>query len=234
LAAGMIGRREISVVMPNLQHPIVIRPRSTDRFVFEQIFLDSDYELTVDLSPHFIVDAGANVGFASIYFANRYPGATIIALEPEPENFDLLVRNTREYHAIVPVRAALWRACGLLSLNRQSESWSCRVDELNANGSGTVAGITMVELLRQFGHSSIDILKMDIEGAEREVFSAQYCPWLTNTKVLIVELHDRLMPGCSRALNKAISGLGFFRMEQGENTVLINHDTKPCSCKQVA
>ena len=81
----MIGRREISVVMPNLQHPIVIRPRSTDRFVFEQIFLDSDYELTVDLSPHFIVDAGANVGFASIYFANRYPGATIIALEPEPK-----------------------------------------------------------------------------------------------------------------------------------------------------
>jgi FkbM family methyltransferase len=224
LAGAIVGRREISVVMPNLRHPMVIRPRTTDRFVFEQIFLDRDSELPFDLSPRLIVDAGANVGFASIYFADRYPGTTIIALEPEPVNFGLLVRNTREYPEIVQVQAALWSACELLSLNRQCESWSCRVEELHENGADAVPGITMVELLKRHGHSSIDILKMDIEGAEREVFSAQDRSWLSITKVLIVELHDRLRPGCSRALNNAISGLGFRRIERGENTILINHD----------
>jgi FkbM family methyltransferase len=225
LVAAMVGRHDILVTLPNVRHPLMIRPRTTDRFVFEQIFLDRDYDLPLDLSPRLIVDAGANVGFASIYFANRYPRATIIALEPEPKNFELLVHNTRDYHEIVPIQAALWGGRKPLFLGREHESWSFRVGESNDGGNATmVPGITIAALLREDGHSSIDILKMDIEGAEREVFSAGYRPWLKSTKVLIVELHDRIKPGCSQALNNAISGLSFRRLEQGENTILINHD----------
>jgi Methyltransferase FkbM domain len=100
------------------------------------------------------------------------------------------------------------------------------VEQPNNNLGPAVSGITIVELLRQYGYSSIDIVKMDIEGAGREVFSADYYPWLVNTKILIVELHDHLKPGCSQAFNSAIAGLGFHRMQRGENTILIN----PTAC----
>jgi len=111
LAGSIVGTREISVRVPSVRQPIVIRPRTTDRFVFEQIFLDGDYELPFYLSPRLILDAGANVGFASIFFANKYPGSAIIALEPDPANFNALMRNTRGYSQIVPIRVALWNKC---------------------------------------------------------------------------------------------------------------------------
>jgi FkbM family methyltransferase len=222
LGAAFVGVHEISVLMPTVRYPIVIRPRTSDRFVFEQIFLDGDYKLEVDLSPRFIVDAGANVGFASIYFANRYPGATIVAIEPEAANFAALERNVRMYSKIVPVRAALWSSCKPLWVNGRGDSWSCSVADVTENASESVWGITIPELLHQQRQTSVDILKMDIEGSEREVFSAECRPWLPRTKALIVELHDELQPGCSVALNDAICGLDFQRLHQGENLILIN------------
>jgi len=224
LLSSICGVKEISVLMPNLRHPVVLRPRTTDRFVFEEIFLDCDYDLSVDISPRFIVDAGANVGFASIFFANLYPGSTIIALEPEPENFRLLVQNTRWYPEIIPVQAALWGRTAILAVSRDTESWAHRVSEPNLNGHTTVPGLTIADLLRNYDRASIDILKMDIEGAEIEVFNAEAHHWLKNTKVLIVELHDRSRAGCSAALDNAIRGLCFRRMEQGENIILSQVD----------
>jgi len=226
LAAAIVGRREISVALPNLRHPVVVRPRTTDRFVFEQIFLDHDYDIPVELSPRFIVDAGANVGYSTVYFANRYPGATIVALEPEPTNFELLARNTRDYPEIIPMKAALWCENEMLSLKNQGESWSHRVEKLNESSADVVQGITMEALLTQYGRSSIDLLKIDIEGAEREVFSAECRPWLSRTSVLIVEVHDHFKPGCSQALDSAISGLDFERIEQGENRIFISRELR--------
>ena len=55
-----------------------------------------------------VLDAGANIGASAIYFARRYPNARIFALEPEQENYDLLLRNTHRYHNIIPIKAALW------------------------------------------------------------------------------------------------------------------------------
>jgi FkbM family methyltransferase len=223
LAGSIVGTREILVRLPNVRQPIVIRPRTTDRFVFEQIFLDGDYELPFYLSPRLILDAGANVGFASIFFANKYPSSTIIALEPDPVNFDALIHNTRGYSQILPMRVALWNKCELLSLNSDRDSWSCCVESLG-NSRTIVQGITVIELLRRHGYESADIVKIDIEGAESEVFDSDCRAWLATTKILIVELHDHLRAGCFQRLRDAIKGLGFRQMERGENTILVS----PC------
>ena len=123
------------------------------------------------------------------------------------------------------MKMALWSECELLSLNSQHESWAHQVEKLNENHAGVVQGITMGVLLKQHHRSSIDILKMDIEGAEREIFSSE-CGWLSRTNVLIVETHDHIKPGCTRALNDAISGLDYERMERGENTIFINRELR--------
>ena len=223
LAATIVGRRDISLNLAGLKRPLVMRPRTTDRFVFEQIFLDDDYDLPDDdVRPSFIIDAGSNVGFASIYFANRYPDATIVALEPESDNYGTLVRNTCDYPQIVPMKAALWSKSERLFLDTREDSWSCRVRTAHEGEDAAATGLTIPELLGLHQRSSIDILKIDIEGAEREVFSSDCRAWLSRTHALIVELHEHLAPGCSRALESAIEGLPFDRAQQGENSIFIN------------
>lgn len=223
-AATKFGWNPIPVKMAGIRHPLTIRPRTSDKSVFEQIFLDLDYELPLCNSPRLIVDAGANVGFASIYFANKYPDATIIALEPASENFRVLLRNTKEYPQIIALQAALWSTSAMLSVNDQVESWACTVAPLTDGHTSGIPGLSVTDLLERYQYSSVDILKIDIEGAEREVFGGDCRSWLTKTKVLIVELHDRFWPGCSQALDRAIAGLAFLRIEQGENTILLEND----------
>lgn len=82
-------------------------------------------------------------------------------------------------------------------------------------------GVTVDDILLTSGHERIDILKLDIEGAEREVFSAPCQSWLSLTDVLIIELHDHIKPGSSEALEHAIHSDNFLRTSRGENVVLV-------------
>jgi Methyltransferase FkbM domain len=82
-------------------------------------------------------------------------------------------------------------------------------------------------LIKLHDCSSIDILKMDIEGAERQVFSGECGSWIARTRVMIVELHDRTWPGCADSLNNATKEFCFLRTERGENTILINQGFPP-------
>ena len=75
---------------------------------------NTDFE--VEKPPRTLVDAGANIGLASLYFANRFPSANIIAIEPEQSNFDLLRKNVAPYETITPIRAALWHENGIIKL----------------------------------------------------------------------------------------------------------------------
>src|SRR5579883_1485462 len=69
------------------------RHRSSDLACLQKVLFKQEYRLPFDLAPRVIVDAGANIGAASLYFATRFPEATILALEPEQSNFQLLRKN---------------------------------------------------------------------------------------------------------------------------------------------
>jgi hypothetical protein len=76
--------------------------------------------------------------------------------------------------------------------------------------------------LQKSGLQTIDILKLDIEGAEKELFRAGFESWLPNTRLLIVELHDRMVPGCSKALFEAVSKYDFDCETRWENLIFYN------------
>ncbi|GFO55064.1 hypothetical protein GMSM_20710 [Geomonas sp. Red276] len=154
--------------------------------------------------PHasVIVDAGANIGTSAIYFARRFPEATVYAIEPEEDNFRLLVENTASYGNIVPIRAALWGTrCSRKIKNRQTGPWGYTVADTDGAAEATgqeIDCITMATLLADFGLERIDILKIDIEGGEKEVFEAS-ASWIDKVDVVAAELHDRITMGCDRA-----------------------------------
>ncbi len=225
-----VAHRDVEVRVPGLARPLALRPRTSDKYCFEQVFLRHFYRPVFLREPRLIVDAGANVGFASIQFANLYPRAFVIALEPEPANFDALVRNVRPYPNIKPIRAALWSRAEPLVIDNSDDAWACFVTRANTAAAGSTLitqAVTIPDLLKLCGATTIDILKMDVEGAEKEIFSAADCSWLAQTRVLMIELHDRMVPGCSEALDSAFAAYSFRRSSFQESTILINNQLAP-------
>jgi FkbM family methyltransferase len=216
-----VGPREIDVRLNHLAGSLTMRARTSDRRTFDKIFVNGEYEIQLPRPPQLIIDAGANVGYASVFFANRYPQARILAIEPDTDNFRLLQHNTRAYPNIRCMQCGIWsRNTNLRIENPQDEPWAFRVVETDV-ALGSIAAVTLERLMQQAGAQRIDVLKMDVEGAEREIFAAANCRlWLEKTDTLIAELHEQISPGTAAAMEKAIDGLHFKRAKLGENVIL--------------
>ena len=76
--------------------------------MYSDVVIKGDYDIRLPKLPRTIIYAGANVGLASIYYANKYPQAKIVAVEPEPMNYSKLLRNVAPYTNVIPINAALW------------------------------------------------------------------------------------------------------------------------------
>ncbi|MDR2509119.1 MAG: FkbM family methyltransferase [Spirochaetaceae bacterium] len=198
----------VQILNENYKYPIYVRINTSDMPVYMSCIINQEYDCITKEEPKYIIDAGANIGLASIYFAEKYKRAKIIAIEPEDGNYELLKRNTEKYDNIFAIKAALWNTSGEISLfDTGLDNWGFMV-ETNASALKPAASakhltkaITVSEIMRQFNIESIDILKMDIEGAEKEVFES--CDdWVDKTKCVIVELHERMKKGCYKAFLK--------------------------------
>jgi FkbM family methyltransferase len=210
---------------PDIRFPFVLRVPSSDVPTFEQIFIKHEYAFDVHRPPKTIVDAGANIGLASIYFASKFPDAQIIAIEPEQSNLEVLTLNTAPYRNISVVCGALWHQNAKINLvdpNLGKWGFMTQAQDGVEEGYGAVVhevmGMTVDTIMKEHGIDHIDILKIDIEGAEREVF-ADASRWIGRVDALIVELHERMKPGCNRSF---YNGSGGFDNEwsQGENVYL--------------
>jgi len=202
--------------------PLLVRTATSDISTFEQVFLHRQYRLLDRLEkPRLIVDAGANIGCASLYFAREYPNAHIVSIEPEDSNFEMLERNTKHLEKLTRIKAALWNKSTYLEIeNPRDEKWSIRVRESHTAETQTIKAITVPEILSMTGAKQIDILKLDIESSEKELFESNYDLWLDRVGVIFVELHDWIRPGCSTSFYRATSRYSFNQFQSGETTVL--------------
>jgi len=182
-----------------------------------QVLLEQHYGFPFEVQPRVIVDAGANIGLSAVFFANKYPGAIVIALEPEESNFQLLQRNVSLYPQIKPVNAALWRENGQICLiDPQHGHHGFQTVERTEN-SRLVQAMTVDALMAKMGLEFIDILKIDIEGSEKEVFENS-AKWIDRVGMIMVELHDTLKPGCTTAFQEAAKGFSL-EYSNGETVV---------------
>jgi len=215
---------EVLAAVSGVPHPLHLRLRTTDVELCRQILLEGLYDCDFPKSPRFIVDAGANIGLAAIFYAIRYPQATIVAIEPEPSNYEMLKQNVALYPNIAPLHAAVWKAnqqLRIVDLGTGHTGFQTATSAQDQCASA-VDGITLDKVMADFDISQIDLLKVDIEGAEKELFEHSIS-WIGAVESIAVEFHDAIRDGCSESVYLATVDFGF-RWQNGEITYLSRVD----------
>lgn len=151
--------------------------RVRDRAALEvarEVFLDDIYGAASTATPApTIVDLGSHVGASVLYFHARYPEATIHAFEPDPDNFALLTANTRHLPGVSAHNVAVAGSTEPRTLWHDGESWTPTLSPAGARRrSVTVEAWSLDAVLERLGLEHVDMLKLDVEGAEHEIVSS--------------------------------------------------------------
>jgi FkbM family methyltransferase len=223
---GIISGKSVLLKKGSITHPFSLRVPSSDVLVYDQIFVEEEYGAFLGIKPKLIIDAGANIGLASIYFSMKYPESKIIAIEPDRDNFNLMKKNIEPYPNIIPVLGALWDKNEMINLvDPGLGNWGFMVDRATSkqSNSSRIKGMTIDKIISDYNIEEIDILKIDIEGSEKEVFSDTTL-WIDKVNVLIVELHERMKSGCNRSFYNGTNDHFIKEWHQGENVYLSKLD----------
>lgn len=174
--------------------PLWLRANTSDRQVFSQVFVEREYACLDNVAhPQLIIDCGANVGYTSAFFLSRFPSAHLVAVEPDPGNFAMLQKNLGGYGTrVTAVRTAVWSHAVGLKLSRGADDdrdWAVQVRPLRDNEAPDLIATDIGHLLESSGFDRIDILKIDVEHAEVEIFGRGFESWLDRVDHIAIELH---------------------------------------------
>ena len=218
--------------------PIHLRAGESDILVVRQVFSDRSYEMRkegpvgsrifkryqkilADGQIPAIVDAGANIGAAAVWFLKEFPLARVVAVEPEPGNVAVLRENAKDYPNIIVEPAAIGSSPGFVSVHREHLSWGTTTTRAEAG----IPVVTVADAFQRVSNGRPFIVKIDIEGFEDDLFSRNF-DWLADVYAVFIESHDWLMPGrlTSRTFQKAMAQHDFEIFIRGENLVYVRTD----------
>lgn len=227
-ALGMVKALRVSQTGDRMN----IRHHDSDFDTVRQVFRNKDYdtsfwpEIEQRIASRYeailrsgqipiIVDAGANIGAASVWYARKYPRAAIVAIEPDPDNCALLRKNVEPLGNITPLQSAIGSKPGHVRVIQGSHGWISRTERVEGG-----EGLEIVTIDDACNASKGDVLfiaKVDIEGFELDLLSENLA-WLDQVCVLAIETHDWLFPGqrTSRTLQQAIAARPFEMFHRGE------------------
>jgi FkbM family methyltransferase len=206
---------------------------SSDVQVMDQVFASGEYlPLVEEITKrgyanniHFIVDAGANVGYTTVYLKAYFPNADVVAIEPDDCNALQAGKNftLNRFNNIKVIQGGIWSKDTWLELKKDhsdEKEWSYYVVECH-QPSG-LKGFSIESVLGESGYREIDLLKIDIEGSEKELFKDDCIidPVLSKTKFLAIEIHDET--GIRPRIYETLSRNGFEWFNRGELTIATN------------
>lgn len=177
---------------------------------WHDLFVAGAYHFQAASPAPRILDCGANLGLASLYFKRLYPKARITAYEADPEIHALLRDNLAANEAgdTEAVQAAVWTREGTLDFRCEGAD-SGAVDGVAGDLTGTVRAVPCLRLRDVLEREPVDLLKLDVEGAEGEIL-ADCAGALGQVRALIAEMHE-FTPGRRRApeILSLLSAAGF-------------------------
>ncbi|MFL5297327.1 MAG: FkbM family methyltransferase [Phenylobacterium sp.] len=216
--------------------PLTIRAGGVDSQVVRYLLVNGEYNLVPTAKARVrarydailaagrtpvIVDAGGNIGTTAVWFANDYPQAKVVTIEMEAGNFAILSENVRAWPNVIPLHAAIGDpAKSPFVAAAGSESWAFRPD---FSEGGTIPVVSVQQAKEAAGpNGELLIVKIDIEGSERELFSGD-CAWLDEVQCVMIEPHDWLRPqeDTSRTFQLEIGKRNFSVFLQSNNLIYV-------------
>lgn len=237
LRAKLLNSSQITVSVPgNLLARV--RPKTSDFSVLRQIFRNREYALPdgyvrarveaeyarilASGGVPVIVDAGANIGAASIWFHQQFPKASIVAIEPDPGNAVMVRANTEHLPEVVVLQAAIGGEPGFVTVMPAKDAWAMQTERSESG----CAIVTVADAVRHVPGGVPFIVKIDIEGFEADLF-ANNIDWIDETLLIFIEPHDWMLPGqaTSRSFQRAFGSRMFEIFIRGENLLYLRADT---------
>jgi len=180
--------------MLQLKGDVQLLARRSDYYALFEVLGLGCYD--IDFSPlgtvESCLDVGANIGAASLFFAGRFPHARFVCVEPSPSSYALLETNVRSN---IPGGAAIHAAVTveptMVVVEEGEKPVLTRVRESRTVTEAAVRGMTVVELLDEAGLDRVDLMKLDIEGGERDLL-AHASTWAPRVGALLAEIHPPL------------------------------------------
>jgi FkbM family methyltransferase len=157
-------------------------------FIYDEVFNKQIYNFKTESKCPTIIDAGANIGMSVIYFKMKFPNAKITAFEPDEEVFSLLKNNVASFgfNDVNLIKKGLWKEETVLTFHSEGAD-AGRIAE--TEGIGKIIKIETSLLSNYLKNNLIDLLKIDIEGAEFEVLK-ECKAYLNNVSNIFIEYHS--------------------------------------------
>lgn len=204
--------RRYGIVVNGKSLPVFLRLRDGDVFIFYEVLYDDVYNTSQLGLPRNanIIDLGANIGLSMIRFAAQHSASRIFCVEPDPGNFNGLLKNARFFgNRVQAVQAAISGASGTVRFSDRGKSYERRIEPQGV----AVPALSIVDVIRRSEFERVDLLKVDIEGAEVELFSGDLS-WLNRVDAIMIELHGEL----NEADFAAIVGKYGLEYQKGKST----------------
>ncbi len=176
--------------------------------LFDEVFVKQQYGFHSTRPSPVIIDAGSNIGLATLYFKRLYPESRILAFEPDTATFEVLRRNIQEngLRQVQGLQLALGNHQGETELftdkHRAGAPYaSTRADIVRMCTGQENLESASVPLVRLSSYISepIDLLKLDVEGAEHAVFEDLHTSGkLSLIREVVMEYHHHVLAGEDR------------------------------------
>jgi len=204
--AGLHRGREVELRMKSpIRGRVSLREVGSDFLTFNEVVKEQVYKnATAHLETcETMMDLGANIGLTSLYFAHRYPKVKLFAVEPNPDSYQMLTANLKELidsGRCRTLQAAVWGSPKTLVADpSQARDHFSAFATKEPSGTETdetcIVGLPIQKLIDDSGFSKIDLLKVDIEGAEVELFKGDL-NWLHRVRTIAIEFHNDSRQTC--------------------------------------
>jgi FkbM family methyltransferase len=224
IVALVTRRRLVTIEIKGFSGKLRFRPGTSDKEVIEQVFLTDEYSWLSRLNrASSVIDCGANIGATAFLLLNTFPEARLVAIEPDTGNYEVLRKNLEQFgERAIALNTAVWSRDTTLRLVRgeflDGREWTYQAKEHPDTSLEAVPAKSLPMLLGELGAESIDLLKVDIEGGELDLFSHGPESWLPRVRNLSIELHGQ---DCTEAFFAAMSRYDFELVRHGELTVCL-------------
>lgn len=203
---------------------------SSDLGILFQVLGKKEYQPVIDIlkkkrnstAEIRIIDAGANVGYATLFFKAHFPNAKILSIEVDDNNFTQIQRNfnLNNFTSLIPIKKALWKRRANLEIKRDfrdKTECSYYVEEVDSHTN--LEGYSLHDFMKDQGWDFIDVLKIDIEGSERYLFESDELAdsLLSKTGLLAIEIHDEF--NIRPSIYKHLTRNGFQYFAHGDLTI---------------